>query len=268
VSNYECKVSKLTIKSKSKSKQKTSKKATGKSVAKVKATPKKSMAAKAMKITAKLAKKGVIKSVKSVKISPKTEKRLKLANGKKAPLKKPEPPRMPDERALQKERERTELMEIDRLNVVLQDSYARQLLIDLAGENSLEIVRTFKGHPSDDDIAKKLKIKISDVRATLNKLHSTGLVSYFRDKDNETGWYSYSWNLNRARIKAWVLGSIESKHKEYLESGDHYFCLECGMDSITPFESASESSFKCMKCNNELDFLDKERLEQLIKWKK
>ncbi|MFH2106074.1 MAG: hypothetical protein ABII22_02350 [Candidatus Micrarchaeota archaeon] len=249
----------MAIKSKSKSKQKTSKKATGKSVAKVRAIK--------TKLKAKPAKKNVIKIVKAVKIKAKTSKNLKLVKGK-AILKKPEPPKMPDERTLQRERDKLELMEIDRLNVVLQDAYARQLLIDLAGENSLEIVRNFKGHPSDDDIAKKLKIKISDVRATLNKLHSTGLVSYFRDKDSETGWYSYSWKLNRARIKNWVVGSIESKHKEYLESGDHYFCTDCGMESITPFESASESSFKCTKCNNEMDFLDKERLEQLIKWKK
>ena len=62
--------------------------------------------------------------------------------------------------------------------------------------------------------------------------------------------------------------NIQNKHKQYIESGDHYFCMECGMQSIIPFVNATETEFKCNLCNKELEFLDKERLEELIKLRK
>lgn len=158
-----------------------------------------------------------------------------------------------------------EQLEMKKLYVVLSEPYARQLLIDLAGENALEIVRNFYGNLSDEDLAKKLKLKISDVRATLNRLHSQGLVKYARDKDNETGWYSYSWTLNRDRIKNWV----EMKTREKIDlvnggMGDHYVCLVCGPSSIVKFEIATDLSFRCQKCNKNLEFLDQQRIADLI----
>jgi len=232
---------------------------------------------KLVKNSKKAKNKSIIKNKRSVKVLKKApNKKLKssvgvkqktVAKATKRPIEKPEEPKINREE-LTKKLQQIEREEISRLNSVLQDSYARQLLIDLAGENSLEIVRNFRGNPSDEDIAKKLKIKISDVRATLNKLHSAGLVNYFRDKDNETGWYSYSWNLNRSKIQNWVEESIQDKHKEFLESGDHYFCVECGLESIKPFESATEVKFKCHSCDKDLEFLDVEKLNELIKLKK
>ncbi len=168
------------------------------------------------------------------------------------------------DKAIKKIYAEKEKLEMQRLYSILSEPYARQLLIDLAGENALEIVRNFYGNLSDEDLAKKLKLKISDVRATLNKLHSEGLVNYIRDKDNETGWYSYSWALNRERIKNWV--ELKVKEKIDLVSGnlgEHYFCSSCGPSSIVKFEIATDTSFRCQKCNKNLDFLDEEKIVQL-----
>lgn len=168
------------------------------------------------------------------------------------------------EKAIKKIYDEKEKLEMQRLYTILSEPYARQLLIDLAGENALEIVRNFYGNLSDEDLAKKLKLKISDVRATLNKLHSEGLVNYMRDKDNETGWYSYSWALNRDRIRQWV----ENRTKEKIDLvngnlGDHYFCSSCGPTSVVRFEIATDASFKCTKCNKSLEFLDEDRIAEL-----
>ena len=158
-----------------------------------------------------------------------------------------------------------EKLEMKQLLTTLSDSQARQLLIDLGGENALEIVRNFEGHASDEDLAKKLKLKISDVRATLNKLHSQGLVNYMRDKDSETGWYSYSWTLNRARIEHWVKMRIqESVDLIQGNKGDHYFCPSCGSTSIISFDLATDASFKCSKCEKSLEYLDQYRITELL----
>ena len=220
-----------------------------KSVQKKKSQSKK--AVKSKKIQKKMFLKKVVKPVvKNTRYLPK-----KASPENKAVVDK-EIKRIYDER---------EKLEMKQLVAMLLDPHARQLLIDLGGENALEIVRNFEGHASDEDLAKKLKLKISDVRATLNKLHSQGLVRYMRDKDSETGWYSYSWQLNRTRIEHWVKMRIqESIDLIQGNKGDHYFCPSCGSSSIISFDLASDALFKCQKCEKSLEYLDQDRISELL----
>ncbi len=153
----------------------------------------------------------------------------------------------------------------EQLSSLLTSAYARQLIIDLAGENSLEMVRHFRGGMSDEEISRDLKLKISDVRAALNRLHNEGIVFYCREKDNETGWYSYTWRLNQERLEKWVnTKMLECRVKVGQEGLDEYFCDSCGIASIIGFEVASERSFKCVQCSRNLDFLDEEAKEELF----
>ncbi|HSB47529.1 MAG TPA: hypothetical protein VLD37_05935 [Candidatus Bilamarchaeum sp.] len=149
-----------------------------------------------------------------------------------------------------------------KLSKVLADSTVRQNLIGIGGENALAIVRSFLGNQSDEELAKKLKIKISDVRATLNKLHNEGLVNYIREKDSETGWYSYSWSLNHDRIEKWATSQLSRLN---LQGGteDFYFCPSCGASSIINFESAAGADFRCERCNRLLEFIDQKKMMEL-----
>ena len=156
---------------------------------------------------------------------------------------------------------------MEKVTTILADSHIRQGLIELGGENALAIIRNFYGNHSDDELAKKLKLKISDVRATLNKLHNEGLVNYIREKDSETGWYSYSWSLNLTRIERWA-GSQNSKLGALNGEVDYYFCTSCGASSITNFESASDGDFRCEKCNKLLEFIDEKKMIELFYDKK
>lgn len=155
-----------------------------------------------------------------------------------------------------------------RIATILSVSHVRQTLIELGGENALAIVRNFCGNKSDEEFAKKLKIKISDVRATLNKLHNEGLVNYIREKDSETGWYSYSWSLNHARMEKWantratITGAVGGEGTEY------YFCPVCGTESITSFESAVNCEFRCERCNKMLEYIDQNGIVELFEKKK
>ncbi|MFH1520242.1 MAG: hypothetical protein ABID61_01215 [Candidatus Micrarchaeota archaeon] len=150
---------------------------------------------------------------------------------------------------------------MQKVSKILSDAGVRQNLIEVGGENALAMVKNFQGNNSDDDLAKKLKIKISDVRATLNKLHNEGLVNYIREKDSETGWYSYSWTLNHERIEKWAI--MQSGRYGLNENSDYYFCPSCGTASITNFESASGIDFRCEKCNRLLEFVDEKKLNEL-----
>ncbi len=180
-------------------------------------------------------------------------------SAKKADIKIPTPPAPPVKREMSKE-----------LQATLSSAQARHWLIELGGENSLDVIRNLHAIPNDEDLAKKLKIKVSDVRASLNKLHNEGLVAYVRDKNNETGWYSYSWVLNEDRIRRWVGDKEAYHHSAYKpqEGVDIYFCKDCGVEqSAMKFELAFENSFKCPSCESALDLLDEAKFEQFRKAK-
>lgn len=200
----------------------------------------------------------VAKPVKAKPLSKEMKDKLKKLEEKK---------RIEMEASARKEACRKEL---ERINKVLGHSYARQAIVNLAGENSLEILKCFEVNLSDEEISRKLTLKISDVRATLNKLHGEGLVVYFRDKNNETGWYSYTWLANAGRVESWVNKHIESKNllAPSAEGAEHYFCPDCGLNAVHDFETASNISFKCQICNTSLQFLDEQKKSELIYGKK
>ena len=153
------------------------------------------------------------------------------------------------------------------ITTILADSNIRQTLIELGGENALALIRSIRGSHSDDELAKKLKLKISDVRATLNKLHSEGIVNYLREKDNETGWYSYSWSLNVEKIERWA--NKQNNRLSFVGTGaDHYVCASCGAPSIVDFETAMGINFKCDRCEKLLEFLDEKMIGNLFENKK
>jgi transcription initiation factor TFIIE subunit alpha len=155
-------------------------------------------------------------------------------------------------------------LELEKLHGILSDSFVRQMLIEVGGENALVIVRNFYGAHSDEELSKNLSLRISDVRATLNRLHNEGLVKYKRAKDPETGWYSYAWTLNQDRIVKWVANFAQKHNGTSEEDGiDYYFCPKCGLNSIIEFEHAHESEFKCGKCLKPLEFVEEEHFASI-----
>lgn len=246
-----------------------------KKAAKVITRKAKTLAKKPVKsgISLKLKKSAKLKTLKMTKKSPKTLKnkkgtlkakllkiKVKAKSAKKTaakPVTIAAPPAPPIKREMSKE-----------LQLTLTKAEARHWLIELGGENTLDVIKNLPATPSDEELAKKLKIKVSDVRASLNKLHNSGLVAYLRDKNSETGWYSYAWVLNEARIQKWV-AECEA-HKESFrpqEGMEFYFCKDCGLESAMKFEAAHENSFKCPTCSTALDFLDEAKFEQFRKIK-
>lgn len=225
-------------------------------VKKTRVIAKKSKVSKKLKISKNVPKKNIIK--KDLKKLAVKKQIPKMAVKKQIPVKEP---KLPDKKTVVELSPEAK----QRILKILSNPFARQSIIDLAGENALEIVKTFSSSTSDEEIAKRLTIKISDVRATLNRLHSKGLVSYLREKDGETGWYSYTWMLNGEKVEEWYEVKLEeAKLKVDNENVELYICFECGPAHIHDFVAASESQFKCPNCSKNLDFLDQAKREELF----
>ena len=158
-----------------------------------------------------------------------------------------------------------------KVNALLREAKVRELLINTAGENAIAVIRELVKHGSDEEIAKKLGVRVSDVRAVLNKLHEAGFVAYERTRDKETGWYYYNWILNLEKMKKWVEERLNMNKKKYLElisGGEKYFCPKCGIEVVYSFEEAMDISFKCPNCNSTLELLDEEAAQRLLQIEK
>lgn len=237
------------------SKKNTAKKPTKASLKSVRSKPKHS-------IKLKRASKAIKKDTRKAKIKAKIVKIKEKKLTKKEIRKKEEELRAAREIA---EKAAFYIKNLEKINGILTSAFARQSLVNLAGENSLAIIRNFDKNVSDDDISKKLKLKISDVRATLNKLHGAGLVTYLRDKNSETGWYSYTWMASADKIDRWIAERLEERRLNASSGGEeHYFCASCGINSIHTFESAYGCFFKCNLCSKDLEFLDDVKREELV----
>ncbi len=144
--------------------------------------------------------------------------------------------------------------------LLLSQGHIRQYLIETAGENAINVMKEFSFEMTDEDLARKCKTKLSDVRAVLNKLHTTGLVDYSRDKDPQSGWYSYNWKIND-KSASLLLESTVNKFGETTvdnsqEGIESYVCHDCGHDTLCSFEAAFENKFKCPSCGSNMSFFE------------
>jgi transcription initiation factor TFIIE subunit alpha len=141
----------------------------------------------------------------------------------------------------------------------LADEHVRNLLLEVAGEKALTVAGALEEPLSDEDLASACKMKVSEVRAVLNKLHSYGLTSYERTRDKESGWYSYIWRLSLGDVSKLLekkKGVAIAGERE--ESFDLYTCSSCkkGEGVLIPFEVAFENKFKCLDCSAPLIFVE------------
>ena len=154
-----------------------------------------------------------------------------------------------------------------KLTGFLKDPQVRKILIDTAGENTIAVLKELTKSGEDEKIADKLSVRVSDVRAVLNKLHNEGLVTYERRRDENTGWYYYNWIVNVEKMEKWIKEKLSMNKKRYFElisGGEKYFCPKCGLETVFSFEESMDLSFRCPSCNSQLDLLDEEKAKKLL----
>jgi len=143
----------------------------------------------------------------------------------------------------------------------LENAHIRNLLVELAGEKALKVVGELTVPMSDEELAASAKIKISDVRAVMNKLHSAGVAAYSRSKNDE-GWFTYTWYLCADKLNEMV--SEQSKKNDDIvqpeaTSADGYICPICFERNKKrfSFEKAVEIEFRCPECSEMLKYVEK-----------
>ena len=144
---------------------------------------------------------------------------------------------------------------------VLSNAAARQLLIEMGGENTIDVIREFDKDMSDEELAKKTGIKASDVRVVLNRLHSHGLFSYTRVRDKDSGWYSYIWKMSEGKLKEFgeKYGQEHEPEAVVALEGETYVCMNCSPAKPVRFEDAADAQFKCSNCGSDLEFFERNK---------
>ncbi|MFQ6051631.1 MAG: transcription factor E [Candidatus Hydrothermarchaeota archaeon] len=149
------------------------------------------------------------------------------------------------------------------MNSVLND-YFRELVLEVAGEEGIDIVSVLGGkEATDEELAQETGLRVNTVRKTLYKLYDKHLASFVRKRDKSTGWYIYVWKLDLERISEVLLAEryelLEKIEKRLDYEKNHMFfhcCSENGVCTKIPFETAAEANFVCPKCGNHLELLD------------
>jgi transcription factor E len=144
----------------------------------------------------------------------------------------------------------------------LCDKCMSSLLVEIAGEKALEIAGELLAPMTDEDLAHATKIKISEVRAVMNKLHSARIASYSRTRNDE-GWYTYTWVLCPDRAKEIITSRATKQASEHSaeDCGDFYSCPHCSVRGIRKFafEKALEFDFRCPDCAEMLQYMEQQR---------
>ncbi len=165
--------------------------------------------------------------------------------------------------ALQSLEEISETSALHNLASLLRKKRVRQRLRDFVSENAVKVLQLLLKTTDDEKIAEKLGCKVSEVRATLNKLHELGIVRYDRSKNPSTGWYTYSWYINPQRFVEW-LEEEQKAWKRLLERGEEYYaCPVCGLKAVFDFSQAFERGFKCPYCEQALELVDDNFLKKM-----
>jgi transcription initiation factor TFIIE subunit alpha len=112
-----------------------------------------------------------------------------------------------------------------------------------AGDAAFAVVTTLDGKDkglTDEQITKKTKTDVNEVRAILNKLHYLGIIAYSKEKAKESNWYNYTWFLKKDRISELLTDRYKDeleKLEKKLTYEQNYTFFKCtnGCDKL-PFE--------------------------------
>ena len=156
----------------------------------------------------------------------------------------------------------------------------KDLIDTIGGTDALELVKICekkKKMVTDEDISKKMKKKVTEIRAILNKLHYRGIACYQKSRNQKTGWYNYTWEIKKDRI-ADIIAEQQKENVEKLTQkmnleADYSFfdCPKCNERAV--FEIAAEYNFICPACGGSMTsandpHLQKELSEKIKKIEK
>ena len=133
-------------------------------------------------------------------------------------------------------------------------------LIDVVGEDVVPVVQYLKDKKniSEFKIAEDIRTEVNHVRSMLYRLHSHNLVSYYRKKDRQKGWYISYWTFNQnglkhasAIVKKQKIEQLKERLNREEENRDLFYICQ-NMCTRMDFDSATDVGFKCPECGRML----------------
>lgn len=146
------------------------------------------------------------------------------------------------------------------------------VLTHVAGPDVLPLVEYLKGKKdvSEFIIAKDMNIDIQTIRNQLYRLMHNNLISSWRKKDKQKGWYIYYWTYNPKHVE-FLFWDIKKKRLERLrerlarEESDFFFmCQDNGCVRLD-FEKATEFNYQCPECGGMMIQQDNNRTKEYLK---
>jgi len=154
------------------------------------------------------------------------------------------------------------------------DALILSTVAQIAGPDAVRVANVLlkEGWLTDEVIASKTLLKLNQVRKILYSLLDNQLAMYRKVKDENSGWYTYYWALNKEGIEGLALlkrRQVLKKLKERLEfEKNHslYRCPKCE-GVLLSFEEAVETYFRCPSCGQQLDAYDNEKTVKVLEAK-
>jgi len=122
---------------------------------------------------------------------------------------------------------------------------------------------------TEEWLIKRTGLKLSVIRKVLYELFDVGIVKYRREKEPDTGWFTYYWSLdyeNLANVilrrKKLVLDKLKTR-LEY-EKQNMFFTCPNHPEKRYTFDEAYDRSFKCPECDTVLEAQDNSAIIKFI----
>ncbi|MDO8647363.1 MAG: hypothetical protein Q7R70_03030 [Candidatus Diapherotrites archaeon] len=157
---------------------------------------------------------------------------------------------------------------------ILNLNITKDFLTTIGGQNAPEVVKVClekNKDITDEEISKKIPLKITEIRTILNQLHYRGIACYNKAKTKRSGWYNYTWTIKTKRIaellleqKAEEINRME-KRQELEKNYEQFACP--GKCTQMAFEIAAEYQFKCPECGKQMNIIDNRKIARESKQK-
>ncbi|MDZ7688972.1 MAG: transcription factor [Halobacteriales archaeon] len=152
---------------------------------------------------------------------------------------------------------------------LLSDDVVQAYLAEVVGAEGMPVaMNPVEDEIVDEDLAEKLDLDPKIVRRTLFILYENDLASYRRDRDEESGWYTYLWSFEYDNIPE-KLNKEMKKLRDTLDERIEYEIQNefyiCDIDGIRfEFEEAMDLSFNCPECGSPLEPMENDELVEAM----
>lgn len=146
----------------------------------------------------------------------------------------------------------------------------RSYVAQLTGPEGLRIAEALmsRKEATDSELAEELGAKPSHIRKVLYDLYEARIADYHKEKDKETGWLTFYWQIKPEHAAHTILERTKKDLTELqraldFEQTHEFFICSDGAERFD-FQRATEHSFRCPEHGSVLQQHDnKNELEQL-----